>query len=68
MIYKLGLEQIEAGLKGENNGLSLGLPRFEEFIPGIQPGNIYLIGGETGSGKSMFGVNNFVLNPYEETT
>jgi len=31
MIYNLGLEQIEAGIKGGNNGLSLGLPRFESL-------------------------------------
>lgn len=66
MIFDLGLKEIESGIRGENNGLSLGLPRFQEYVPGIQPSNIYLIGGETGSGKSMLAINNFVYNPYED--
>lgn len=66
MIFDLGLNEINSGLKGENNGLSLGLPKLQEYVPGIQPGNIYLIGGETGSGKSMLAINNFVYNPYED--
>lgn len=66
MIFELGLQDIENGIKGENKGLDLGLPRLMNYIPGLQPGNIYLLGGESGSGKSMFAMNNFVYNPYDD--
>lgn len=66
MIFDLALNEIDSGIKGENVGLSLGLPRTQEFIPGIQPGTIYLIGGSTGSGKSMFAMNNFIYTPYDD--
>ena len=66
MIYKQVLEDIELGIKGENVGLSIGLPRTSEFIPNVQRGNLYLIGGETASGKSAFAMNSFVYNPYED--
>jgi len=66
MIFNLGLQEIESGIKGENNGLNLGLERLQEYIPGLQPGNIYLCGGSTGSGKSMFVINNFIYTPYED--
>ena len=66
MIFDLALNEIDNGLRGENQGLSIGLPRFQEYVPGVQPGNIYIIGGETGSGKSLFAVNNFIYTPYED--
>jgi len=40
MIFNLGLNEIESGIKGENNGLDIGLPRLTEYIPGLQPSNI----------------------------
>lgn len=66
MIFNLGLQDIENGIKGENKGLDLGLPRLMDYIPGLQAGNSYLIGGESGSGKSMFAMNNFVYSPYDD--
>ena len=62
MIFNDAVDDIDSGIRGENNGLSLGLPRLHEYVPGIQPGNIYNIGGETGSGKSMLAINNFIYN------
>lgn len=66
MIFDDAIGEIDTGIKGGNTGLDLGFPRLQEFIPGIQPANIYLIGGESGSGKSMLAVNNFVYNPFED--
>lgn len=66
MIFNLGLSEIDSGLRGENNGLSIGLPRLQEYVPGLQSGNVYTIGGETGSGKSIFAMNNFVYSPYDD--
>lgn len=66
MIFDDAIEDIESGIRGENNGLSLGLPKLQEYIPGMQPGNLYTIGGETGSGKSILAVNNFIYNPFED--
>lgn len=60
------LETIERGMTGDNEGLSHGLPKTSYFIPGVQKGNIYLIGGVTGSGKSALAADMFVNNPYDD--
>jgi hypothetical protein len=65
-IFNEALDNINRGRAGLNEGLSIGLPRLTYYIPGVQPGNIYLIGGVTGSGKSALAMSSFVHNPYED--
>lgn len=64
--YKHTLDSIERGRTGGNVGLSHGLPRTSYYIPGVLKGNIYLIGGVTGSGKSALATDMFVCNPYDD--
>lgn len=66
MIFDSVLESIEKGKIGENKGLSLGLPGIVDYIPNLQKDNMYLIGGETSTGKSAFTYNHFLYSPYED--
>ena len=60
------LQVIEDGLRGMNEGLYHGLPRAIRYMPNIQKGNIYLIGGISGAGKSALATDIFVMNAYED--
>jgi replicative DNA helicase len=66
MIFNEALTNIDNGKLGLNDGFNTGLPRLSEYMPGIQPGNIIVVGGETGSAKSTLAINNFIYNPYED--
>lgn len=55
---------MEKGLAGGNNGLDMGLPRLQKYVPGIQQATYYLIGGEPGTGKSAFTDQSFIYHPY----
>lgn len=57
--YKL----IEDGLRGGNQGLSIGLPKLESFIDGLLPGTSYLIAAQSGVGKSTFTLYSLVFKP-----
>lgn len=65
-VFGEALAIIDKGRAGLNEGLSIGLPRLSYYVPGVQPANIYLIGGVTGSGKSALAMSSFVHNPYED--
>jgi len=65
MIYNDVIEKIRRGREGLNTGLSMGFERLVDHIPGIQQGTYYLIGGETGSGKTAFTDSCFLYNPYD---
>lgn len=65
MYRDLVVSKIESGRLGLNKGLPHGLDRMLEYIPGIQQKTYYLIGGETGTGKSSFTNNNFVFTPID---
>lgn len=41
------------------------LPRFSEFLPGIEQKQYYLIAGASGAGKSQFTDDFFVFTPYD---
>lgn len=64
--FRHTLDVIERGMTGGNEGLSHGLSRISYFVPGVQKGNIYLIGGVTGSGKSALAMDMFACNPYDD--
>ena len=65
MIFDRVVEKINRGQLGLNKGLPMGFDRLVQFIPGIQQGTYYLIGGETGSGKTAFTDDAFLYNPYD---
>lgn len=65
MIFDDVLANIERGQLGLNTGLPMGFDRLVEYIPNIQQGTYYLIGGETGSGKTAFTDDAFLHNPYD---
>ena len=65
MIFNDVVANIERGQLGMNKGLPMGFNRLVEYIPGTQRGTYYLIGGETGSGKTAFTDDAFLYNPYD---
>jgi hypothetical protein len=59
------LDSIERGKKGYNKGIPIGLPKFSNKITNVQQRKYITIGGSTGSGKTAFVDNQFVLEPFE---
>ena len=57
-------KEVEKGLSGNNNGIPMGFNRLNKHI-GIRKGMYFLIGGNTGSGKTSFIDDAFVLNPFD---
>lgn len=45
---------IEKGKKGDNVGVSTGLPKIDKLIGGIQPHRYYLVGASSSVGKTSF--------------
>jgi predicted DNA-binding protein YlxM (UPF0122 family) len=66
-IFDRSLNWIDEGREGRNIGLSMGFNRLNNYVPNLQRGTYYLIGGETGSGKTAFTDNCFLFNPYDYT-
>lgn len=64
MSFKLLKEEVEKGIKGGNNGIPMGFNRLTRYV-GIRKSMYYLIGGLTGSGKTSFIDDAFVLNPVD---
>lgn len=58
------LGEIEDGISGKNEGISMGFPRLNNHIS-IREAIYTQIGGFTGSGKTSFVDDAFVLNPLE---
>jgi len=58
------LDSIDRGMLGLNRGLDMGLDKLMTVIPGVQQKTYYLIGAESGIGKSAFTLNSFLFNPY----
>tara|TARA_R110000868_G_scaffold30607_8_gene113073 strand:- start:3764 stop:4825 length:1062 start_codon:yes stop_codon:yes gene_type:complete len=56
--------EVQAGLDGRNNGIPMGFNRLNRYI-GIRKSMYFLIGGLTGSGKTSFIDDAFVLNPFD---
>jgi hypothetical protein len=57
-------EEVKKGREGRNGGIPMGFNRLNYFI-GIRRSMYYLIGGLTGSGKTSFVDDAFVLNPVD---
>jgi hypothetical protein len=56
--------EVQAGLDGRNGGIPMGFNRLNRYI-GIRKSMYFLIGGLTGSGKTSFVDDAFVLNPFD---
>ena len=57
-------KEVQAGLDGRNNGIPMGFNRLNRYI-GIRKSMYTLIGGLTGSGKTSFVDDAYVLNPFD---
>lgn len=64
MIFDNFLEDVDRGRQGFNVGLSTGIKPLDQVITGVQRATYYLIGGNTGTGKTAFADHAFVLKPY----
>lgn len=54
---------IRRGMLGLNKGLSMGLPRFEAVVDGIQRSTYTVLAGGTGSGKTTLALYSYVYRP-----
>ena len=57
-------KEVQAGLDGRNNGIPMGFDRLNRYI-GIRKSMYTLVGGLTGSGKTSFIDDAYVLNPFD---
>jgi len=64
MSFELLRNEVNAGLEGRNNGIPMGFDRLNRYI-GIRKSMYFLVGGLTGSGKTSFIDDAFVLNPFD---
>jgi hypothetical protein len=64
MSFDLLRQEVEKGMLGKNGGIPMGFDRLSQYV-GIRKGLFYLVGGLTGSGKTTFVDDAFVLNPYD---
>jgi len=55
---------VQDGMDGRNNGIPMGFDRLNRYI-GIRKSMYTLIGGLTGSGKTSFVDDAYVLNPFD---
>lgn len=53
---------VKQGKMGKNIGISLGLPKLDSVIFGIQKRALYTIGADSGSGKTSFAMASFIYN------
>jgi replicative DNA helicase len=66
MIYDNFIRYVDDGRKGLNAGIPMGFPRLDKYLRGLQKKKYYLVGAETGVGKTALADEMFILNPYEE--
>ena len=64
MSFELLKHEVELGLTGKNDGIPMGFNRLNRYI-GIRKSMYFLVGGLTGSGKTSFIDDAFVLNPFD---
>lgn len=56
--------EVQKGIDGTNGGIPMGFDRLNKYV-GIRKSMYYLVGGLTGSGKTSFIDDAFVLNPFD---
>jgi len=64
MSFELLRKEVDKGLSAKSNGIPMGFNRLNRYI-GIRKGMYFLVGGLTGSGKTSFIDDCFVLNPFD---
>jgi hypothetical protein len=64
MSFELLKQEVQKGIDGRNSGIPMGFDRLNKYV-GIRKSMYYLIGGNTGSGKTSFIDDAFVLNPFD---
>ena len=64
MSFELLKHEVELGLTGKNDGIPMGFNILNRYI-GIRKSMYFLVGGLTGSGKTSFIDDAFVLNPFD---
>ena len=64
MIFDILKKAVQEGIDGRNNGIPMGFDRLNRYM-GIRKSMYTLIGGLTGSGKTSFVDDAFVLNPFD---
>lgn len=64
MMFEQLNNEVQLGLSDRNNGIPMGFNRLNRYI-GIRKSMYFLVGGLTGSGKTSFIDDAFVLNPYD---
>lgn len=64
MNFELLKNEIQSGLDGRNAGIPMGFNRLNRYI-GIRKRIYTLVGGLTGSGKTSFVDDAYVLNPFD---
>lgn len=64
MSFELLKQEVQLGLDGRNGGIPMGFDRLNRYI-GIRKSMYFLVGGLTGSGKTSFIDDAFVLNPFD---
>jgi hypothetical protein len=64
MSFELLNAEVNKGLGDFNRGIPMGFDRLTKHV-GVRKGMFYLIGGNTGSGKTSFIDDAFVLNPVD---
>lgn len=64
--YDRTLNLIRRGRDSSNPTLLTNIPKLDEVIFGIKQGTYYLLGGDTGTGKSSFVRSTFIHNVYEQ--
>jgi hypothetical protein len=57
-------KEVQNGMDGRNNGIPMGFNRLNRYI-GIRKSMYTLVGGLTGSGKTSFIDDAYVLNPFD---
>jgi RecA/RadA recombinase len=56
---------IKKGKEGKNLGISTNCPKLDDVLNGIQRKYMYIVAGDTGSGKSSYALDVFVYNLYK---
>lgn len=64
MSFEALKKAVQDGLDGRNNGIPMGFDRLNRYI-GIRKSIYTLVGGLTGSGKTSFIDDAYVLNPFD---
>ena len=66
MISAKLIEEIDRGRLGLNQGISMGLPKFESIVDGVSRETYTLILSNSGAGKSSFALYAYVYKPLME--